>query len=852
MKVLGILLLVSCAGAYALLYVARSAVLRSESVVVAIAAVILPLLGAKLGLALWRLGRRIDAATAIEVLEADPRAPVLLLRPFSEDDRAPSPLVRVAGAFSNFIPDATLEERLVAEFRSLGPVVAVGKPGERLSPSGAARLYLSNEEWKSRVAELATRARMVLLVVGGTSGIRWELEHLPSCTSPDRVLLCVPGTNAAERSRSYAAFRAVLPPDRAHCFPESCSAALVAFDSAWNAVPLEGGPADTVLPLPAAAVATARMRLRLGSRSRPSPFRILLYLVPVAIVLLVAYFGLDARMRQERIGASARAAAFVAIVALSALVIGGSIAWATWRARAREGRRTLSRTFVLGAAAIGAVLLVGSIARKWLLLPQPPVIAPGAAEAERARAAFVEGRYEEASEASRAAIEAGLWSPAATFVAAQADRARERASRGLPPVAPLASGRFSELVDVRLTERRVALHLADPLQEDLWETIHPIAGLRRPRVHSRLLLWDLDDGVQAGAFGDIVGLSAHAAARRVSTQGGTHFERVDLATGESRPLEPEVPRGAWAIVAPELRARARAGRHLVAGTDHLPEYAWDLEGAPVAVRLAAPPVDCDGTWAHFEHPGTPPELWSLCHRDVRALPPAVVREASRSDEFLPRGSWRVVALAVWSLADGALLRAERFDVGGEDASRKWRELYTSEPRISTGELQLGGASFKTPRDPILILGDPAEPMVPVVVGNDVHVYEAREFDDRILGRVRDAAGPSRTGNILFLPGIRGNETDAPMAALFDLSTRELLLMASRAERSAFAPDGLLVAAAAPGVVEVWSVRGRLLLRATTPDLEGSIHEVAFSPDGSRLLVVSQRGATLWDVHRTLR
>ena len=48
----------------------------------------------------------------------------------------------------------TLEEFVVGRLMTLGPVVAIGKPGEALSPLGAAREYVHGPGWQDRVRDL--------------------------------------------------------------------------------------------------------------------------------------------------------------------------------------------------------------------------------------------------------------------------------------------------------------------------------------------------------------------------------------------------------------------------------------------------------------------------------------------------------------------------------------------------------------------------------------------------------------------------------------------------------------------------------------------------------------------------
>lgn len=59
------------------------------------------------------------------------------------------------------------EEGEIAEFvKSIGPLVAIGRPGEELSFFGAARIYAGARDWKKRVRRLLSKAPLVIVRAG--------------------------------------------------------------------------------------------------------------------------------------------------------------------------------------------------------------------------------------------------------------------------------------------------------------------------------------------------------------------------------------------------------------------------------------------------------------------------------------------------------------------------------------------------------------------------------------------------------------------------------------------------------------------------------------------------------------
>ncbi len=144
-------------------------------------------------------GKRLDARSGEEALDSDPRPPVLYLRAFKDDEITSQSGTNLAAARISF---TTEEERLARGVKDIGPMVAIGIPTEGLPLTGAARFYVHDSEWRDRVLELMERARLVMLRIGPTEGLRWEFAmanwQLPSA----KLILLVPAGKA-----EYEAFR---------------------------------------------------------------------------------------------------------------------------------------------------------------------------------------------------------------------------------------------------------------------------------------------------------------------------------------------------------------------------------------------------------------------------------------------------------------------------------------------------------------------------------------------------------------------------------------------------------------------------------------------------------------------
>jgi hypothetical protein len=119
----------------------------------------------------------------------------LYLRPFRNDAlQSAVQQDRLAGLpVNNFFTSGRSEEEHVAvALKHIGPMVAVGMPGEQLPHVGALRMYLPRDGWHEPVRELISQARLVILMLGSSEGTRWELYEAMRILAPQQLVLLVP------------------------------------------------------------------------------------------------------------------------------------------------------------------------------------------------------------------------------------------------------------------------------------------------------------------------------------------------------------------------------------------------------------------------------------------------------------------------------------------------------------------------------------------------------------------------------------------------------------------------------------------------------------------------------------
>ncbi|MFJ4978401.1 hypothetical protein ACIP6X_24160 [Streptomyces coeruleorubidus] len=119
---------------------------------------------------------------------------LLYLRPFVFDSALAHPLNEAPGRYTRSpfeLPGQSYEEFMVWQFRSLGRVIAVGQPGERLPHIGAERGYLPVDDWKDTVSRLIQGAHAVIMIAAPTPSTAWEFTEALRTISPTRLLLLI-------------------------------------------------------------------------------------------------------------------------------------------------------------------------------------------------------------------------------------------------------------------------------------------------------------------------------------------------------------------------------------------------------------------------------------------------------------------------------------------------------------------------------------------------------------------------------------------------------------------------------------------------------------------------------------
>jgi hypothetical protein len=141
------------------------------------------------------------AVPAEQQLQDDKRPPVLFLRSFEDDDLLdPTPRMIPMG---DFFP-RRYEESLVKPLKAIGPMVSIGRPGNKLPMLGGARLFVDDRHWQQAVIHLRKHASAVVLMIGRTEGVWWEIESSIRDVEPEKLLFFFPYVDEPKRRDTIA------------------------------------------------------------------------------------------------------------------------------------------------------------------------------------------------------------------------------------------------------------------------------------------------------------------------------------------------------------------------------------------------------------------------------------------------------------------------------------------------------------------------------------------------------------------------------------------------------------------------------------------------------------------------
>jgi len=151
-------------------------------------------------LALYRRARREALLPASELSRRNPRPIILYLRSFLDDNLKMGARAANGRTWLDRLSSVRFEEVVTDHLWRYGPVVAIGKPGgvDDLPPLGAAREYFSYQTWRQAVEQLMVQASTIVLAVGRTEGLLWELNALIRLALTRKLILLLPPVQTSD------------------------------------------------------------------------------------------------------------------------------------------------------------------------------------------------------------------------------------------------------------------------------------------------------------------------------------------------------------------------------------------------------------------------------------------------------------------------------------------------------------------------------------------------------------------------------------------------------------------------------------------------------------------------------
>lgn len=200
------------------------------------------------GIRLAVRGRKLRTLDADEAMARSAKGPFLYLRSFELDESDADNSFPVGGGLT--VPVNPWEGSVAQGLLDAGPMVAIGRPGEKFATTGASRVYVSDDEWQDKVLELAEKAEMVFWVYGETEGLRWEISKLTAMLPPEKLVLALPVWQAPLKDR--AKYWDNLVAQIGHSFPNGLpnnigDALFIAFNEHWQAQPVHPNAPPLIL-----------------------------------------------------------------------------------------------------------------------------------------------------------------------------------------------------------------------------------------------------------------------------------------------------------------------------------------------------------------------------------------------------------------------------------------------------------------------------------------------------------------------------------------------------------------------------------------------------------------------------
>jgi hypothetical protein len=141
------------------------------------------------------------------------------------------------GAETTWTTSQTEEEQVATVLSEVGRFVALGRPGEELPELGADREYPTESDWREKIGAYMNEAVLVVIRLGQTRNLAWEISEAVRKVGPEKLVLLVPNRDRYEtlRSQYQTLFPRSIPAlQETRSIGDSSITAIISFDHDWN------------------------------------------------------------------------------------------------------------------------------------------------------------------------------------------------------------------------------------------------------------------------------------------------------------------------------------------------------------------------------------------------------------------------------------------------------------------------------------------------------------------------------------------------------------------------------------------------------------------------------------------
>lgn len=150
---------------------------------------------------IMRISNSLDMLSGEELIESDPRKPILYLRAFKRDSTIlASPFEIIFRTYLFPTPSIlmTYEEKLVEELSFFGPVISIRNPKNKFNNLGSAPISATDDTWRSKVNNLSKKSKYIAIMLDSSPGILWEIENLTKNNNLTKIIFLIPFLRGAK------------------------------------------------------------------------------------------------------------------------------------------------------------------------------------------------------------------------------------------------------------------------------------------------------------------------------------------------------------------------------------------------------------------------------------------------------------------------------------------------------------------------------------------------------------------------------------------------------------------------------------------------------------------------------